>query len=119
MKLTENLSRDLGTVRFWSSHSIATDELRKEGSKFYTQHCQLEREKQLLEKRRIADQQIMEEQVYAKLWALDLQKKEERERKEAEQKKQLVGETMGILDWQKGSREMNKQQDRQLTEAER
>ena len=31
----------------------ATDELRKEGSKFYTQHCQVEREKQLMDKQRI------------------------------------------------------------------
>lgn len=46
----------------------------------------------------------MEENIYAQLWALDLKKKEERERIEAEQKKQLVGETMGILNWQKETR---------------
>ncbi len=40
---------------------IATDELRKEGSKFYTQHCQFEREQQLMEKRKKAEKDIMEE----------------------------------------------------------
>jgi hypothetical protein len=32
----------------------------------------------------------MEEQIYAQLWKLDLQKKEERERIEAEEKRKLV-----------------------------
>ena len=52
------------------------DELRKEGSRFYTQQCQLEREQQLMEKRQKMEQQIAEEQLYAKLWELDLKKKE-------------------------------------------
>lgn len=41
----------------------------------------------------------MEEQVYAKLWELDIKKKEERERREAEEKKKVIGETMSLLDW--------------------
>ena len=61
--------------------------------------CQADREKQLFDKRRHADQKIMEEQVYAQLWKLDLQAKEERERKEAEDKKRRVGDTMAVLDW--------------------
>ena len=60
--------------------------MRKEEAKFFTLHCQNEREKQLLEKRSLADRNIMEEQVYAQLWALDLKKKEERERFEATEK---------------------------------
>ncbi len=64
-------------------YSIATDELRKEGSKFYTQHCQIEREKQLMDKQKKVQEEIMEEHIYAQLWKLDQQKKEERERKEA------------------------------------
>jgi hypothetical protein len=60
--------------------------LRKEEAKFFTLHCQNEREKQLLEKRGLADRQIMEEQIYAQLWALDLKKKEERERVEGIEK---------------------------------
>jgi hypothetical protein len=53
----------------------------------------------------------MEEQVYAQLWQLDLQKKEERERLEAIEKKKLVGETMSILDWQKDNRQLTKDQE--------
>jgi hypothetical protein len=37
--------------------------------------------------------------IYAKLWQLDALKKEDRERKEAEEKKKLVGTTMAVLDW--------------------
>ena len=61
--------------------------------------CQMEREKQLMDKKRISEQQIMEEQVYAQLWKLDLQSKEERERREADEKKRRVGDTMAVLDW--------------------
>ena len=68
------------------------------------QQCQLEREKQLVDKKRIAESKIMEEQVYAQLWKLDLMAKEERERKEAEEKKKRVGDTMAVLDWQKDTR---------------
>jgi hypothetical protein len=76
-----------------------TDELRKEESKFYTQHCQMEREKQLMEKQKLMQQNISEEYIYAQLWKLDQQKKEERERIEAEAKKKNISETQAILDW--------------------
>jgi len=59
----------------------------------------MEREKQLMDKKRDAERKIMEEQVYAQLWQLDLQSKEERERIEAEEKKKRVGETVAVLDW--------------------
>jgi hypothetical protein len=52
-----------------------------------------------MDKKRISEQQIMEEQVYAQLWKLDLQSKEERERREADEKKRRVGDTMAVLDW--------------------
>lgn len=42
----------------------------------------MEREKQLVDKKRAAEGKIMEEQVYAQLWKLDLMAKEERERAE-------------------------------------
>lgn len=61
-----------------------------------------------MDKRKKAEQEIMEEQIYAQLWKLDLQKKEERERIEAEEKRKLVGETMSILDWQKDTRQLGK-----------
>ena len=61
----------------------------------------------------------MEEQVYAQLWKLDLQAKEEREHKEVEDKKRRVGDTMSVLDWQKDTRQQGKHQERQLTDLER
>lgn len=72
-----------------------------------------------MDKKRLVEQKIMEEQVYAKLWDLDLRAKEERERKEAEEKKKRVGDTMAVLDWQKDTRVQNKQQEVQLTDMER
>lgn len=45
-----------------------------------------------MEKQKKTQQQIQEEYIYAQLWQLDLKKKEERERWEAEEKKKLVGE---------------------------
>lgn len=61
----------------------------------------------------------MEEQIYAQLWKLDLMKKEEREKAEAEEKKRLVGDTMAVLDWQKETRQLTKQQEKDLTENEK
>lgn len=46
-------------------------------------------------------------------------KKEERERIEAEEKKKLVGDTMAVLNWQKETRQLTKQQERDLTEMEK
>ena len=46
-------------------------------------------------------------------------KKEERERKEAEEKKRLVGDTIAVLNWQKDSRTLTKQQERDLTDSEK
>lgn len=61
----------------------------------------------------------MEENVYAKLWELDLKSKEERERIEAEEKKKRVNDTMAVLDWQKDTRVQGKTQERQLTDLEK
>jgi hypothetical protein len=79
----------------------------------------MEREKQLMDKKRAADNKIMEEHVYAQLWKLDLQAKEERELKEVEEKKKRVNDTQAVLDWQKDTRVQAKAQDRELTEVER
>jgi len=38
---------------------------------FYTHGTAVEREKQLMDKRRKLEQQMQEEQVYAELWKLD------------------------------------------------
>jgi hypothetical protein len=79
----------------------------------------MEREKQLMDKKRSTENKIMEEHVYAQLWKLDLLAKEERERKEVEEKKKLVQDTQAVLDWQKDTRTQAKFQDRELTEMER
>lgn len=72
-----------------------------------------------MDKQKKMQGQIMEEQIYAHLWKLDIQRKEERERKEAEEKKRLVGDTMAILDWQKSTRQLTKEQEKNLTQQEK
>ena len=79
----------------------------------------MEREKQLVDKKRLTENKIMEDHVYAQLWKLDLLAKEERERKEVEEKKKLVQDTQAVLDWQKDTRTQVKHQERELTEVER
>lgn len=74
---------------------------------------QIEREKQLMDKKAKLEQQIVEEQVYAKLWMLDQQKKVEREKKEAIEKRKKVSETVNILTWQTDSRQHEAQIDRE------
>ena len=102
---TADSSRGSRTVRTQLCHGfLATDDLRKEAGKFFVLQCQMEREKQLVDKKRLTENKIMEEHVYAQLWKLDLLAKEERERKEVEEKKKLVQDTQAVLDWQKDTR---------------
>lgn len=84
---------------------METDDLRKEETNFMIAGTQIEREKQLMDKKAKLEQQIVEEQVYAKLWMLDQQKKVEREKREAEEKRKKINETVNILTWQTQSRE--------------
>jgi hypothetical protein len=69
---------------------METDELRREETQFMVAGTQIEREKQLMDKRAKLENQIVEEQVYAKLWMMDAEKKAQREQKEAIQKRQKV-----------------------------
>jgi hypothetical protein len=62
---------------------METDDLRKEETQFLIAGTQLEREKQLMDKKCKLQDQIVEEQVYAKLWMLDADKKAQRESREA------------------------------------
>ena len=78
---------------------METDELRKEETQFMIAGCQIEREKQLMDKKAKLEQSIVEEQVYAKLWMLDGEKKAERERNEIAEKKRKAAETVNILTW--------------------
>ncbi len=57
----------------------SNDDLRKEDSQFYNFGTAIEREKQLIDKRRQHEQRMLEEQIYSQLWELDGQKKLERE----------------------------------------
>ena len=94
------------------------DALRKEDTKFYNYGTAIEREKQLIDKRRNVEQKMMEEQVYSQLWALDAQKKLEREMQEAREKQEKVRDTMAVLDWQKQTREVQRAQERGLVQRE-
>ena len=78
---------------------METDELRKEETNFMVAGCQIEREKQLVDKKHKLEKQIVEEQVYAKLWMMDYDKKVEREQREKLQKKEKVEKTLNILNW--------------------
>lgn len=84
---------------------METDELRKEETHFMIAGCQLEREKQLMDKKSKLEQQIVEEQVYAKLWMIDHSKKMAREEREAQLKRDKVQETVNILNWQTNERQ--------------
>lgn len=44
---------------------------------------------------------MLEENVYSQLYALDAQKKLEREIAEAAEKKQAIADTLTVLEWQK------------------
>lgn len=77
----------------------SNDDLRKEDAHFYNYGTAIEREKQLIDKRRLHEQKMLEEQVYSQLWALDGQKKLEREIKEQAEKKEKIAETMNVLEW--------------------
>lgn len=78
---------------------METDDLRKEETAFMIAGTQIEREKQLMDKKAKLEQAIVEEQVYAKLWMLDHDKKVQRERDEATTKAKKVQETLNILTW--------------------
>lgn len=69
---------------------METDELRKEETHFMVAGCQIEREKQLMDKKAKIEQSIVEEQVYAKLWMLDQEKKVQREQREAHDKRAKI-----------------------------
>jgi hypothetical protein len=60
-----------------------------------------------------------EEMVYAKLWELDAQKKADREIQEAAAKRALVSDTMAVRDWQRDTREIQRQKETDLTQKER
>lgn len=97
----------------------SNDDLRKEDAQFYNYGTAIEREKQLIDKRRKHEQDMLEEQVYSQLWALDGQKKLEREVKEQVEKKQKIHDTMAVLDWQKQTRDLQRSAEVEAIQKER
>lgn len=73
-----------------------------------------------MDKKAQLEQKILEEQVYAKLWMMDHDKKMQREKTEASDKKKKVAETMNILTWQTETRLTQKQieQEKKIREQE-
>lgn len=73
-----------------------------------------------MDKKAQLEQKILEEQVYAKLWMMDHDKKMQREKTEATDKKKKVAETMNILTWQTDTRLTQKQieQEKKIREQE-
>jgi len=71
-----------------------------------------------MDKRAKLEQAITEEQVYAKLWMLDAEKKQEREKREAFEKKKKVADTMNILTWQCDQRNQVSQADKERQQRE-
>ena len=59
-----------------------------------------------MDKRQRLEDNILEEQVYAKLWMLDRDKKIAREQREAEENRRKVKETLNILSWQNDARDV-------------
>ena len=71
-----------------------------------------------MDKRAKLEQAITEEQVYAKLWMLDAEKKQEREKREAFEKKKKVADTMNILTWQCDQRNQVSQAEQERRQRE-
>ena len=71
-----------------------------------------------MDKKAKLEQQIVEEQVYAKLWMMDHDKKVHREKSEAAEKKKKVAETINILTWQTDNRveQANVEKEKKLRE---
>jgi len=97
----------------------SNDDLRKEDSQFYNFGTAIEREKQLIDKRRLHEQRMLEEQIYSQLWQLDGQKKLEREIQEQAEKKQKISDTMAVLEWQKQTRDLQRNAELESIQRER
>jgi hypothetical protein len=103
------LVKNLKERRFYES----ADELRKNDSEAFAYACYLEQENQMLDKMKKREQEKYEEEVYVRLNNYDNQRKLEREKIQAEEKKKKIKETYNFLDWQKQTQELN-----QLKETE-
>lgn len=62
---------------------------------------------------------MLEEQIYSQLWQLDGQKKLEREIVEQAEKKQKVSDTMAVLEWQKQTRDLQRNAEVEAIQRER
>jgi len=62
---------------------------------------------------------MLEEQIYSQLWQLDGQKKLEREIVEQAEKKQKISDTMAVLEWQKQTRDLQRNAEVEAIQRER
>jgi hypothetical protein len=60
------------------------------------------------DKRRLMEEKIMEETLYAELWKQDMKVKEAKEKRDLEIKDKMKKDTLQVLDWQKNQNEVKK-----------
>lgn len=97
----------------------SADQLRKNESEAFAYSCYLEQENQMLDKLKQAEKEKQEEMVYVKLNEFDNMKKLEREKQDAEIKKQKVKQTYDYLQWQKQEQEAAVKRANELNELEK
>lgn len=109
------LVKKLQEKRFYDS----ADELRKNESEAFAVSCYLEQENQMLDKMKKQERERREEEVYVKLNQFDNMKKLEKEKLDAEAKKQKVRQTYDYLQWQREEQKAALQRANELNEIEK
>ena len=109
------LVNKLQEKRFYDS----ADELRKNESEAFAVSCYLEQENQMLDKMKKQERERREEEVYVKLNQFDNMKKLEKEKLDAEAKKQKVRQTYDYLQWQREEQKAALQRANELNEIEK
>lgn len=108
----------------------AADDLRKLDAQFIATSTKLDQEQQMLEKvaRKQAEMEgiyitlysiLLEEVLYSQLWQTNLLQKQKRELEEVQERKRQIEERMKVLDWQKETREKQKQEGVRNTKKEK
>lgn len=95
------------------------DELRKVESEIGELKNMHFRNVQMMEKQELMEQQYQEDMIYAELWKRDIQRKEQREKEEIEERKRRVEERNNVLGWQKETNHARKQDEQSQQENEK
>lgn len=111
----QELVRKKQEKRFYDS----ADELRKNESEAFAVSCYLEQENQMLDKMKKQERERREEEVYVKLNQFDNMKKLEKEKLDAEAKKQKIKQTYDYLQWQREEQKAALQRANELNEIEK